>query len=341
MQTYRLTFVSILNEKVASHRFRVSKLVPLLQSASTSVAVIRFHPRLEFVGMLRLAVDLLRHRRIPRIVVFQKTISFGLAWVARTLGAKLIMDMDDGSLQRIDGSYYPRDHLRRLERWAHLMDAMVVSCEALREWLQWTQSKTYIIPTCLDVDSYEALSNNRTDSRCVIGWVGSPPSRVFLAPIEQSLTAMVQRYNCGVLVVGRDDPQLSPDIRAQFVPWYPELEPGVFGQISIGIMPLPDNERARMKAGFKLLQYMAAGLPVVASPIGVNKEIVRPGWNGFLANTVEEWETYLGQLASDSNLRLAMGKNGQGFVKEHYRLEIAATLWQNVCEDILASSSWS
>lgn len=107
----------------------------------------------------------------------------------------------------------------------------------------------------------------------------------------------------------------------------------MFSQFDIGIMPLPNNERAHMKAGFKLLQYMAAGLPVVASPFGINRNIIRHGWNGFLANTLDEWISCLEQLACDPELRFRMGQNGQKFVKENYRSEIAVSLWRSVCDE--------
>lgn len=335
----RLLFVSVLNETVASHRFRVIKLAPLLQSTGIDVEILHFHPKLEVLAAPRLAIRLLSNPRVCTIVVFQKTFAFTLARLSRSLGAKVMMDYDDGSMQRIDGSWYPASVERRNKSWFNLMDGVVVSCENMREWiLPWVQpqrgkgKKVHIIPTCVDVEAYESLWPKK-DARCVIGWIGSGSPQVFLAPIEQALKVMTQQHNCDVLVVGGNNPELIPEIHTEFLAWNSDLEPQVFSQFDIGIMPLPNNERARMKAGFKLLQYMAAGLPVVASPIGVNRDIIRHGWNGFLADTIEEWISCLKQLACDPELRFRMGQNGRDFVKENYRLEIAASLWQSVCEE--------
>ena len=339
MSFCRLLFVSVLNETVASHRFRVVKLAPLLRSIGIDVEILRFHPQLEVLAAPRLAIRLLSNPRVYTIVVFQKTFAFALARLSRRLGAEVLMDYDDGSMQRIDGSWYPASAERRNRSWFKLMDGVVVSCEKMREWiLPWVQpqkgqgKRVHMIPTCVDVEAYELL-RPKNDTRCIIGWIGSGLPQVFLAPIEHALRVMVQQHNCDVLVAGRNDPALSPEIRTKFVAWNSDLEPQVFSQFNIGIMPLPNNERARMKAGFKLLQYMAAGLPVVASPVGVNRNIVRHGWNGFLADTLEEWISCLKELACDPKLRFRMGQNGRKFVKDNYRLEIAASLWKGVCEE--------
>jgi glycosyltransferase involved in cell wall biosynthesis len=87
-----------------------------------------------------------------------------------------------------------------------------------------------------------------------------------------------------------------------------------------------------MKAGFKLLQYMSAGLPIIASPLGFNKEIVSHGWNGFLADSAIEWQQALECLVRDSALRREMGMNGRRYVEENFRLDVAAKRWRDVCE---------
>ena len=88
----------------------------------------------------------------------------------------------------------------------------------------------------------------------------------------------------------------------------------------IGIMPLDAGPWCLGKAGFKLLQYMAAGLPVVASPVGFNRELVRHGVNGFLADSAEEWERYLTQLLNDRDLRRRMGQQGRQLVEKEFSL---------------------
>lgn len=336
MLPLRVIFISVFDETTASHRFRVAKIVPLLKEKGFHVGIIRLRPRLGVGAVSAYLLEMMKGGGGPSVVVFQKTISFPLAKLAKRLGSKLVMDWDDGSFQKIDGTVYPEEFQERFKRWVGLMDGVVASCCQIQDWLAPWKNKGFIIPTCLDVDNYRSLVHP-IGSSCIVGWVGSAMAECYLAPIEPALRAISRLPGVEILAVGANDPHLSPESEVRFTPWRLSLEPDIFSRIDIGIMPLPDNERARMKSGFKLLQYMAAGIPVVASPIGVNCEIVQHGWNGFLATTPAEWEKCLTLLISDPDLRTQMGRNGKMFVDEKYHLGVAADLWQKACLDIVGS----
>jgi glycosyltransferase involved in cell wall biosynthesis len=112
-------------------------------------------------------------------------------------------------------------------------------------------------------------------------------------------------------------------VRTQFVRWDPQREIEHLHSFDIGIMPLRmDEEWAIYKCGFKLIQYMAVGTPAVASPVGVNAEIVRPGENGFLATTPAEWEEYLGRHLEDSQLRQRLGAAARRRIEEAYSVQV-------------------
>ena len=106
--------------------------------------------------------------------------------------------------------------------------------------------------------------------------------------------------------------------------WDEATETAGIGNFDVGIMPLPDNPWERGKCGFKLIQYMACGKPVVASPVGVNREIVVEGVNGFLASTQKEWVDALLRLKEDPDLRRTMGEKGRRMVEEEYCLQVTA-----------------
>jgi glycosyltransferase involved in cell wall biosynthesis len=107
--------------------------------------------------------------------------------------------------------------------------------------------------------------------------------------------------------------------------------------MDIGLMPLPDTPFNRGKCGYKLIQYMACGLPVIASPVGVNREIVEPGVNGFLAETEDEWRNALTTLAHDPELRRRMGEAGRLKVEKTFSLQVQgprmAQILRSVAED--------
>ena len=108
------------------------------------------------------------------------------------------------------------------------------------------------------------------------------------------------------------------DLPARFLTWSEDAEAEVVKGFDIGIMPLPDDPWSRGKCAYKLIQYMAAGLPVVASPVGMNRQVVEPGINGFLATGTEDWRTALASLAADPDLRRRMGEAGRQRVRERY-----------------------
>ncbi len=103
-------------------------------------------------------------------------------------------------------------------------------------------------------------------------------------------------------------------------------------------MPLQDDPLQRAKCGTKLLQYMAAGLPVVASPVGINSSIVKPGENGFLAGQPEEWGSALQQLAADPALRSRLGAAGRILVEKEYSLRRWLPAWLDLLEETAAAS---
>ena len=106
----------------------------------------------------------------------------------------------------------------------------------------------------------------------------------------------------------------------------------MIASFDIGIMPLPDDDWEKGKCAYKLIQYMACGLPVVASSVGMNREVVNEGWNGFLANNFKEWCNALELLIQDEGLRKRLGQNGRKLVEENYTLESNFQLMQRVVD---------
>lgn len=109
-----------------------------------------------------------------------------------------------------------------------------------------------------------------------------------------------------------------PGLPVEFIHWNRETEIEDLSAIHIGIMPLPDDDWARGKCGFKGLQYMALGIPAVMSPVGVNSEIIIDGENGFLANSQQEWFSKICLLIEDASLRERLGKAGRKTIEEKY-----------------------
>lgn len=175
-----------------------------------------------------------------------------------------------------------------------------------------------LIPTCVDTMKGHGRVKSIYNANCpVIGWTGSHSTLKYLDEVMPLLKQLQVQYDFCFTVIADSDPQL-PLKNYRFISWQAVSENEDLLQLDIGIMPLTPDEWSEGKCGFKLVQYFATGIPAVASPVGVNKEIIEEGVNGFLCATMAEWEDTLVRLLRDASLRERMGKAGRKKVEEQY-----------------------
>lgn len=180
-----------------------------------------------------------------------------------------------------------------------------------------------LLPTVVDGTRYIVIEKGDV-SPVTIGWIGSPTtSQLHLKHVAAVLRAINVSHHARIVAIGANPSQLQ-DLPIEIRPWSEDTEAAEIQQFDIGIMPLPDNLWERGKCGYKLIQYMASGKPVVASPIGVNSVIVHHGVNGFLANTESEWYESLRLLCEDAALRKRMGDAGRSRMECDYSLQVTA-----------------
>ncbi len=179
-----------------------------------------------------------------------------------------------------------------------------------------------VLETVVDLDRYRVPEEKRRGV-FTIGWIGIPFTARYLFDIEEALAEVCAEGRARVVLVGSGGMAFkgfSPEVRE----WSEATEAYDIGSFDVGIMPLPDEEWERGKCGYKLIQYMACGKPVVASPVGVNSEIVTDGQNGFLAKTCSDWVRWLGCLRDDETMRERLGRCGRRLVEERYCTRVAA-----------------
>ncbi|WP_235045595.1 glycosyltransferase family 4 protein [Methylophaga lonarensis] len=157
-----------------------------------------------------------------------------------------------------------------------------------------------------------------------IGWIGTPKTCHYLLSLIPVFENLKARYDIRFVAVGANTEEFQ-DTPIETWPWSQESEVTSIQQFDIGIMPLIDSPWERGKCGYKLIQYMACGLPVVASPVGVNTEIVRERINGYLATNDDEWEEALIKLCTDTETRLRMGLAGREMVEQQYSIKSQST----------------
>ncbi len=227
-------------------------------------------------------------------------------------GRRSIFDFDDAI-------YLNRFGRRKIQRLVALTDHIVVGNETLAEAAA-APDKTTIIPTAIDTDFFVPGSTRSPRGReVVIGWTGLssnyPQLAIALCPLRNAL----RRSKARLLIISDAPPPPNfSDLAPEYRRWCPKREVEDLQAIDIGLMPLPDTASARGKCAFKLLQYMALGLPGLASPVGVNRTVVTDGKDGFLPATAEDWENTLIALIKDPDLRASIGHQARQRVLTAY-----------------------
>jgi hypothetical protein len=274
------------------------------------------------VAYVRRAAQLRRElRRFDAVLVQRGGYPMGPALVVEPLVAfagRLVYDLDDAvflpsvTLSRRSAAtrwlYGPQQARRLLDR----ADSVIVSSPALAAALPGGRAADAVLPTVPDVQRYP-LVDPRRPAPMRVGWVGNAGNLPHLDPLREVFERLADAGAAQLGVVSSRS-WAGP---CEFRRWRLEEEHSVFARFDVGIMPLIDSEYTRAKAGFKLLQYMAAGLPVVASPVGVNTQLVQESGAGVLADTPAAWDRALRELAADPELRARQGSRGRAFVESY------------------------
>ncbi len=177
-----------------------------------------------------------------------------------------------------------------------------------------------ILPTVIDANRYKQKQLLPVKT-VTIGWIGSPSTFKYLQIITPVLSKLAEQYDIEIRIVGANKTLGLPNIEKQLV-WSEATEVDSILTFDIGVMPLEDTPWAKGKCSYKLIQYMACGIPVICSPVGMNTEVVDDGINGFLADSEEEWENAFEKLIESATLRAQMGHAGYIKVIENYTLQV-------------------
>lgn len=279
--------------------------LPLRSLAKLVYAPLRFCVRLAQWSTLRATdVVVVEHQLFPYLPAWGEA-----ALARRRLGFVLEFD---------DAIYLTFAHRAKLERMCALARMVVVGNEFLAEFARPFSRAVEISPTTIDLDRYPAAPRASVPpGPLVIGWIGLPYNFDALASLAQPLAELAGEFDFVLRVVSAGAPAL-PGVRVDAVPWTLDGEVDAIRSFDVGVMPLQDDEWSRGKCGLKLLQYFAAFVPVVASPVGVNTRIVDHGVNGFLARNADEWRSSLRSLLADPTLRARLGAAGRRRVQELY-----------------------
>jgi glycosyltransferase involved in cell wall biosynthesis len=277
----------------------------------------------------RRVVQMVKRHRFDLLWIEKEALPWLPAWVERTLlgGVPYVLDFDDALFHRYDlHSLLLVQHLLGQRLDAMMAGARLVvggndylAQRARSAGAPWVE----VLPTVIDLDRYAHQPTFNPESEVPrIVWIGTPTTVHYLKLIHKALLCLRKRCMFKLRLIGA---RLElPGIDVEYVDWSEATEVSSIDFCQVGVMPLPDLPWERGKCGYKLVQYMACGLPVVASPVGVNPVIVRSGVNGYLADSDEEWTASLETLLRNASLRQLMGSEGRQRVEKEYSVQQVA-----------------
>ena len=275
-------------------------------------------------GYLRRIRDLLRLRFYDGIYVHLWVTPFGppfFEWVYSLVARRFVYDIDDmvflghaSEANRFIGVLKGRHKMILLMGKA---DHVIVCTPHLEAFVHQHNRNATDISSTIDTDRYRPVNAYSNDRGLTLGWSGSHSTAKYLHLLDDVLRELAQETDFRLKVIG--DPFFSiEDVDVDAQEWHEPTEVTDLQEIDIGLYPLPDEEWVLGKSGLKALQYMALGIPTVATRIGVNSRIIRDGENGFLVSDAQEWKDRLLALATDPELRRRIGDQGSRTVSERF-----------------------
>lgn len=335
-----ILLLSRYDRRGASSRLRTLQYVPFLEGAGVSVSIAPLLNENYLVGMYqgKRSVLNIAHCYRERIRTIVRARRYKLLWIEKELfpwvpdwierqilppDVKVLVDYDDAIFHRYDqhkSAFVRVIFGKKISSVMNRASVVVVGNEYLRNHAKQAGARRIeFIPTVVDLSRYSYTARPRLNDQVTIGWIGTPSTARYLDLIVPALRRLCLQNDVKLLTIGGASVSIV-GLDCENRAWSEETEVRDLQDIDIGIMPLPDEPFERGKCGYKLIQYMACGKPVVASPVGANIRIVRDGLNGFLAASPEEWYTKLNALVLSPALRCRMGQFGRRIVEEEYSL---------------------
>lgn len=345
MRRLRVLFLTKYSRAGASSRYRTFQFLPFFEEEGLDCEAAPLfddrylagkyraghaHPFDVARALGRRLLQLLRVRQFDLLVLEYELLPYFPAWIERLLarrGIRYTVDYDDALFHQYDQhrSELVRsvlgDKIATVMNGARLVTAGndYLADYAVQAGAKWVEQ----VPTVVDLRKYQPSAKFDSDAPVTIGWIGSPATAKYLDALAKPLALVCRETNARVRLIGAG-PTALPGVTVDRLAWDEATETKDIAGFDIGIMPLPDGPWERGKCGFKLIQYMACGVPVVASPVGVNRRIVDPGIHGFLATNPQQWLQALSQLVRDPALRASMGAEGRRRIESSYSTQVVA-----------------
>jgi glycosyltransferase involved in cell wall biosynthesis len=348
MKRIKVLLFSKYSRRGPSSRLRSLQYLPLLKEQGIDVQVRALFPDAYLEALYQGHGRAARYKGLwyggQRVIELLKSKDFDLIWIEGELFPYLpmwiesallradrpyVVDYDDALFHRYDlssSALIRRVLGRKIDQVMRGAFCVMVGNQYLADRASSAGARCIeIIPTAVDAGRY-GVSHDHGGGLPVIGWIGSPATENYVLDVRGLLEKVCGENRARLVLVGaqKTSAEHFDGVQPEVVAWSEDTEAQAIATMDIGIMPLRDSPWERGKCGYKIVQYMACGLPVVASSVGANRDIVRHGENGFLASNDQEWRDSLQCLIRDPSLRHRMGRAGRRCVEDHYSIRTQA-----------------
>lgn len=337
----------------ASNRYRVEQYLPYLHNVKIQYSLHPFWSSAAFkvlykegfylkkiyffiLGTISRVLDLLLIYKYDCVFIHREAYPIGFTFfetILSILSKPIIYDFDDAIF--LPSSSRPNIFIDRfknpskIKKIIRMSNCIIAGNQYLADFALKDNKEVSVIPTSIDTEKYAPVHNfyikERKKVPVVIGWIGSVTTSEFLNIIKNPFIQLSRSFAHVIFkIIGSD---FSIDAVAGIVNhhWSLATEVDDLRTFDIGIMPMPDNDWTRGKCGFKAILYMSMGIPCVSSPVGVNKEIMRDGINGFLAESERDWIEKLSLLIENPELRKKIGLQGRETIEQLYSVKVNAS----------------
>jgi len=349
----RVLALSPIPEEGAGCRFRIAQFIPYLQSHGFDVTLrslftpefFRLVYRRGHYASKAITFALLSLKRLTSlgrlsafdiVFIYREMFPIGPAiverWLARRGSPPLVFDFDDAiflpSVSEANRLIGVLKHPGKVSGIIRDSQHVITGNEYLADYARRFNPSVTMIPTSVDTEVF-VPANGTADRPLhrhepVVGWIGSPTTGGYIRSLSNVLRRVRERHPFMLRISGAGEPFDIPGVTVQHEPWSLAREVELFNTCDVGVYPLTDDEWSKGKCGFKAIEFMACGVPVIASAVGVNREIIQDGVNGFLATSDAEWVDKLGCLLADSGLRRRFAEAGRRTIEARYSVHVNA-----------------
>jgi len=345
----RVLFFPLYSFNGASSRYRIYQYLPYLEKAEINYKIYPFYSEFfDFIspkitktnflmgkifnkaylywGYIKRFFEILQSHRYDLVFIQKELLPEFLLELLCFFNKNIVFDFDDAIFlsKEKQTEIFGQEMLKGSEKLINLTlkkcRKVIVGNDNIGIYAKKFCPRVIKIPIAIDMHRY-VTTPKEENTRTILGWIGRQRNIYYLEDMKEIFRKLSEKFgNLELFIIGANKINLD-SIKTSYIPWSYETEITNLGRIDIGLMPLRNDEWSTGKGGCKLLQYMAMGTASIASPVGINREIIKDGINGFLAENPEEWIKKTSLLVEDRELRVKMGKEARETVIRRYSLE--------------------